>query len=55
MEEARRNFEIPVIRQEEFQLYNRGPGAYMRRLASLIAEARHLRTISSKATDTTSP
>ena len=32
MEEARRNFEIPVIRQREFQLYNQDRGAYMRRL-----------------------
>ena len=27
MEEARRNFEIPVIRQREFQLYNRASQA----------------------------
>ncbi|MCH8282491.1 MAG: LLM class flavin-dependent oxidoreductase [Chloroflexi bacterium] len=32
MEEARRNFEIPVIRQREFQLYNRDSGAYMKKL-----------------------
>ena len=32
MEEARKTFEIPVIRQREFQIYNRNPGAYMQRL-----------------------
>ena len=32
MEEARRNFEIPVIRQREFQLYNRDSQAYMKKL-----------------------
>ena len=29
MEEARRNFEVPVVRQREFQLLNRDPGVYM--------------------------
>ena len=39
MEEARKTFEIPVIRQREFQLYNRDPGAYMRQLYGEDAEA----------------
>jgi alkanesulfonate monooxygenase SsuD/methylene tetrahydromethanopterin reductase-like flavin-dependent oxidoreductase (luciferase family) len=38
MEEARKTFEIPVVRQREFQLYNRDPGAYMRHLYGESAE-----------------
>ena len=34
MEEARQTFEIPVIRQREFQLNNRNPGPHVRRLFS---------------------
>ena len=30
MEEARRNFEVPIVRQREFQALNRDPEAYMR-------------------------
>ena len=30
MEEARRNFEVPVVRQREFQLLNRDPVDYMK-------------------------
>jgi alkanesulfonate monooxygenase SsuD/methylene tetrahydromethanopterin reductase-like flavin-dependent oxidoreductase (luciferase family) len=39
MEEARQNFEIPVIRQREFQLNNRNPGVHIRRLYSDPADA----------------
>jgi alkanesulfonate monooxygenase SsuD/methylene tetrahydromethanopterin reductase-like flavin-dependent oxidoreductase (luciferase family) len=38
LEEARKTFEIPVVRQREFQLYNRDPGAYMRHLYGESAE-----------------
>ncbi len=31
MEEARKTFETPVIRQREFQLNNRNPGVHVRR------------------------
>lgn len=34
MEEARKTFETPVIRQREFQLNNRNPGVHVRRLYS---------------------
>ena len=39
MEEARKNFEIPVIRQREYQLNNRNPGRQVRRLYSDPADA----------------
>jgi alkanesulfonate monooxygenase SsuD/methylene tetrahydromethanopterin reductase-like flavin-dependent oxidoreductase (luciferase family) len=39
MEEARQTFEIPVIRQREFQLNNRNPGSHVRRLYSDPADA----------------
>ena len=38
MEEARKNFEIPVIRQREYQLNNRNPGGHVRRLYSDSAD-----------------
>ncbi len=39
MEEARKTFEIPVIRQREFQLNNRNPGVHVRRLYSAPGDA----------------
>jgi alkanesulfonate monooxygenase SsuD/methylene tetrahydromethanopterin reductase-like flavin-dependent oxidoreductase (luciferase family) len=39
MEEARKTFEIPVIRQREYQLNNRNPGGHVRRLYSDPADA----------------